>query len=88
MDLRDLGLVLARPALERLVLEVAVIRVSQGVRSIGARRRDFNLRNRRHQSANLANVHAERVGNLKETLLQEGRRSVRNHTITLHFSDP
>ena len=46
------------------------------------------IRNRRHESTNLANVDSVGIRHLKQTLLQKGRRTVRNHTITLHFTEP
>lgn len=65
-DLRNLGLVLARTALELVLAQAG---------------------NRCHQAANLADVNSESIADIKKTLLQEGRRSVRNHTVTFHFSE-
>lgn len=46
-----------------------------------------NLHNRRHQPANLADVHPERVGHVQQSLLEEGTRAVRDHAIALHLSE-
>lgn len=46
-----------------------------------------NLRNRGHESTVIADVDTERVGDIKQTLLQEGAGTVRNHTITFHLSE-
>ena len=54
-NLRNLGLVLARPALELALAQTG---------------------DRRHETANLADVHAESVRNVEETLLEEGGGTV------------
>ena len=41
----------------------------------------------RHETANLADVHAESVRNVEETLLEEGGGTVRDHAITFHLSE-
>lgn len=45
------------------------------------------LRNWSHQSTDFADVDSEGIRNLEETLFQESSSTVRNHTITLHFSE-
>lgn len=61
MDLRDLGLVLARPAFERVLFKVArrfdISQVCSGEKRDG----ELNLRNRCHEPADVANVDTEGI---------------------------
>lgn len=41
----------------------------------------------RHETADLADVHAESVRDVEETLLEEGGGAVRDHAITFHLSE-
>lgn len=46
-----------------------------------------NLRDGCHKPTNLANMDPEGIGDFEQTLLQEGRGTMGNHTITFHFSE-
>jgi hypothetical protein len=84
-DLCDFGLVLARSALELILLERAGSALVN-IFSVLARS-EKNLRNGSHQTANLANVDTESIRNVKQSLLQESRGTVSDHTIALHLSE-
>lgn len=46
-----------------------------------------SLRNRSHESTDLADVDPEGVRNLEQTLLEEGSSTMGNHAITFHLSE-
>lgn len=45
------------------------------------------IRNRAHQPTDIAHMDPVRIRDFKQTLLEESRRTVRNHTIALHLSE-
>src|ERR1700712_4754917 len=46
-----------------------------------------NLRNRSHKPTDVTHMDSKSIRNLEQPLLQERGRSVRDHTITFHFSE-
>jgi hypothetical protein len=83
VHLRDLVLVVASLALERILLEFARILSAHPIKKEAR----LNLRNWRHEPTDVTNVDSERITNIKETFFQETASSMRYHAVALHFSE-
>lgn len=47
----------------------------------------FELRNHRHQPADVADMYTEGVRDVEEAFFEEGRRAMCDHAIALHFAE-
>jgi hypothetical protein len=96
LDLGDAGFVVARTAFVLALFKLSIILSVDALSYLnlarqrwwyGRRGKEKDLRDRTHQSTNVANVDAICVTDFKETFLEKSSCTMRNHAITFHLSE-